>query len=360
MHTEIEIKGVEGRAFLLYYYDGIRQREYNGNKLSLPIYPNKAKTQVDKLNLLKKLKYEFEKALEKGWNPLLYVEDVLTPIVTLEKSIKDIVFEKQTGNYSRTYIRDIVATSNEFLSFLTNKEKEGTVDNLHRERLMEFLNKYNSSNRNYMNKRQYLNVIHPGTITKTPKKKAVEKLHEVYDDVTLKAVLEFLKSSYPRLHLTALLAYGCFLRPHEESRLLKLKHVRERKIYLSGEENKGKRVRVVHIPDYVYETMVPFIQTCENDNSYLLTGSDWLPNYDYLKTQWTRAKRSLKEKGIIQVNQTLYSFRHTAAVNVYKKTKDIFIIQQLLGHSDMAVTLKYLRGLGELNHDNLKDVMPEL
>ncbi|MES3016160.1 MAG: hypothetical protein V4721_00210 [Bacteroidota bacterium] len=44
MHTEIEIKAVEGRALLLYYYEGIRQREYNGNKLSLPIYPNKAKT----------------------------------------------------------------------------------------------------------------------------------------------------------------------------------------------------------------------------------------------------------------------------------------------------------------------------
>ncbi|MBC7567885.1 MAG: hypothetical protein H7223_13080 [Pedobacter sp.] len=28
IHTEIEIKTIEGRAFLLYYYDGIRQREY--------------------------------------------------------------------------------------------------------------------------------------------------------------------------------------------------------------------------------------------------------------------------------------------------------------------------------------------
>lgn len=58
MHTEIEIKAVERRAFLLYYYDGIRQREYNGSKLSLPIYPNKAKKQSDKVKLIKKLKFD--------------------------------------------------------------------------------------------------------------------------------------------------------------------------------------------------------------------------------------------------------------------------------------------------------------
>ena len=63
---------------------------------------------------------------------------------------------------------------------------------------------------------------------------------------------------------------------------------------------------------------------------------------------------------MIKPNQTLYSFRHTAAVNVYYKTKDIYILQQLLGHYDMAVTLKYLRGLGEFNHDQLKNLMPEL
>lgn len=98
MHTEIEIKAVEGRAFLLYYYEGIRQREYNGNKLSLPIYPNKAKTQSDKVKLLKKLKFEFEKALEKGWNPQEAVALVDTP-VTLEEGILKIssTYKTKTG-----------------------------------------------------------------------------------------------------------------------------------------------------------------------------------------------------------------------------------------------------------------------
>lgn len=359
MYTELVIKESANRGYVEYYFNGQRLREYNANKLGLSILPNKARTKPERIKLLKKLKFELEKALEKGWDPITPSAAVEAQL-TLEESIQKIVHSKLTGNYSRTYTIDIESTARQFLEFLTSKEKTAPYDSLAALRITDFLNLYNSSNRNYMNKRQYLNVILPGTILKTAKKKCTETLHEVYVKEEMLSILEFLKLNYPRLHLVALLAYGCFLRPHEESRLLKLKHIRDQKIYLSGDENKGKKVRVVHIPEYVYSEMLPFIQSCSSSESYLLTGSDWLPNYDYLKTQWSRAKRSLRKESKIKPNQTLYSFRHTAAVNVYHKTKDIYILQQLLGHSDMAVTLKYLRGLGELNSDKLREVMPEL
>ena len=64
--------------------------------------------------------------------------------------------------------------------------------------------------------------------------------------------------------------------------------------------------------------------------------------------------------GIIEPNQTIYSFRHTAAINVYNKSKDLHVLQQLLGHSDMIVTMKYLRGLGELNALQFKEYLPTL
>ena len=67
----------------------------------------------------------------------------------------------------------------------------------------------------------------------------------------------------------------------------------------------------------------------------------------------------LKLKLVLK-NHTLYSFRHTAVVNVYRKTKDLHILQQMLQHSNMIVTLNYLRGLGEVNDEQLKNSMPEL
>lgn len=63
---------------------------------------------------------------------------------------------------------------------------------------------------------------------------------------------------------------------------------------------------------------------------------------------------------LIKEKQTLYSFRHSAAVNVYKKIKDNYILQRLLGHITIVVTMKYLRGLGEIELEGLKAAMPEL
>ncbi|KQR65350.1 site-specific integrase [Pedobacter sp. Leaf176] len=66
------------------------------------------------------------------------------------------------------------------------------------------------------------------------------------------------------------------------------------------------------------------------------------------------------EKKLLFPLQTLYSFRHSAAVNVYRKTKDLDIVKRMMGHSDMIVTLKYLRSLGEYTDDSLRDFMPDL
>ena len=48
---------------------------------------------------------------------------------------------------------------------------------------------------------------------------------------------------------------------------------------------------------------------------------------------------------LLEANQMLYSFRHTGAIEVYKKTKDIAVVQQVMGHASMQVKLGYLRNL---------------
>ena len=48
---------------------------------------------------------------------------------------------------------------------------------------------------------------------------------------------------------------------------------------------------------------------------------------------------------LLEANQMLYSFRHTGAIEVYKKTKDIAVVQQVMGHASMQVKLGCLRNL---------------
>ena len=57
-------------------------------------------------------------------------------------------------------------------------------------------------------------------------------------------------------------------------------------------------------------------------------------------------------------DNTLYSFRHTGAINVYEKTESLSKLQQVMGHSNLNTSLTYLRGLG-VKQLTIED-MPEL
>jgi len=41
----------------------------------------------------------------------------------------------------------------------------------------------------------------------------------------------------------------------------------------------------------------------------------------------------------------LYSFRHTGAIEIYKRTGSLSKLQKAMGHSSLKVSLTYLRGL---------------
>ena len=60
------------------------------------------------------------------------------------------------------------------------------------------------------------------------------------------------------------------------------------------------------------------------------------------KTLWGKFRKRSK---LLQPNQTLYSFRHTGAIEIYKRTGSLTVLQQAMGHASLAVSLGYLRNL---------------
>jgi len=52
----------------------------------------------------------------------------------------------------------------------------------------------------------------------------------------------------------------------------------------------------------------------------------------------------IKQSNLIEQGQTLYLFRHTGAIEIYKKTGSITKLQKAMGHSSINVSLTYLRG----------------
>ena len=77
-------------------------------------------------------------------------------------------------------------------------------------------------------------------------------------------------------------------------------------------------------------------------NYNVFTGDQSSRNPDYFKTLWSRYKKQSK---VIKEGQTLYSFRHSGAIDIFKRTGSITKLQKAMGHSSINVSLTYLRGL---------------
>ena len=118
-------------------------------------------------------------------------------------------------------------------------------------------------------------------------------------------------------------------------------------IRLSGSNNKSGRNRIVPVPKYVRDVLV------KGDSDLNIFSGKVTPlNNDYFKTLWSRFK---KTSTLLEDGQTLYSFRHTGAIDIFKRTGSITKLQKAMGHSSINVSLTYLRGLevGELKEEDM-------
>ena len=64
---------------------------------------------------------------------------------------------------------------------------------------------------------------------------------------------------------------------------------------------------------------------------------------------WQKHVRTMYEAGLLRDEFSPHDFRHYYATELYKATKDIRKVQVALGHSNIAITDTYLRGLGVLD-----------
>ena len=50
-------------------------------------------------------------------------------------------------------------------------------------------------------------------------------------------------------------------------------------------------------------------------------------------------------KNLLEQDKTIYSFRHSGAIEIYKRTGSLSKLQKAMGHSSLALSLTCLRGL---------------
>ena len=326
----------DGRYEVVITIQGKRMRLQNGAVFGIPLKPNSFPTeqrflqaqllaaQIHQKLLLGELPQRKTTKAASGQPDLYYLEKVL--------------HIKLAGNFSTHYKNALQLAYNLLI-------QHAHFQNITEEGVRHSLSTY-QNNTSFNTVRRNMNILcraavqmgmKHNPVAAVSKKKENAKLNKPLDDV--EALLEDIKNYNTKLYLCCLLTYGCLLRPHREIRELRWGDFSSDLSYisLSGARNKSKRNRIVPVPKYI-RTQLQAGKTNHN----IFTGETSTPNKDYFKTLWKRYKQT---STLLQQEHTLYSFRHSGAIDIYTRTGSIEKLRSAMGHSSILVSLTYLRGL---------------
>ena len=340
----------DGRVEVIVNYQGKRIRLQNGSTFGIALKPNSF-PESQRLNQANILAAQVYSKLLGGYNPFhLAVRNKIQGLPDLK--IIEKALEKKLGlGVSKHY-----ATQ---LHYSLNSLRKHTIGGTVTKKSVEKTLKHFDSAISYNTMRRGLVVLFNAAKEmgweKNPmegikNRRAKATLNKPIDDVA--ALLEEIKAYNANLYLGCLLTYGCLLRPHREVRELTWGDFSAdlSTIRLSGSRNKSGRNRIVPVPYYVKEILKK-----RDDNLNIFSGKEEPFAPDYFKGLWSRFKKRSK---LLEENQTLYSFRHTGAINVYKRTGSIEKLKAAMGHSNIMVSLTYLRGLdvAELKEEDMPSI----
>ena len=336
------------QVFVSFYIKGKRYRLYSGKRINSTTGPNSYPV-GERLSIAKVLAAEVYNHLLNGGVLLSYRSSkVVSGTLTDMEYVRQALDIKLNGGYSEKY--------KAMLTF-SFKCLEGLVDNskVDAHTLRKVLSRYSSGTSHNTLKRHLSVLINEAVslgMESSPmkgirSKKSVAVLHKPLNNIA--EILEEIKSFNKNLHLCCLLTYGCLLRPHREVRELTWGDFSKDLDYikLSGSRNKSGKNRIVPVPSFIVSSL-----NNTGITKNIFTGTTYSHNKDYFKTLWSRYK---KQSTILTEGQTLYSFRHSGAIDVYKRTGSLTKLQKALGHSSINVSLTYLRGLdiAELREEDM-------
>jgi integrase len=336
------------KVFVSFFINGKRYRIYNGKRIKSQINPNSFPSEQRKAigNLLAAEVYNYINS--GGVLETYQTNEIIIGKLSDKDYLKKALDVKQKGVYSKKYKITLQSIYNSITAIMKGEELTSNHVKIYLENYSKGVS-YNST-------RRHLNVIvneaiiqgmESNPMKNIKSKKAMATLNKPYSNIV--EVLTEIKDYSPNLYLCCLMTYGCLLRPHREIRELTWGDFSEDLsfINLSGSRNKSGRNRIVPVPTYIKEILV------KGEPNHNIFSSKLQPlNEDYFKTLWSRFKA---QSLTLKHDQTLYSFRHSGAIEIFKRTGSLTKLQKAMGHSSVNVSLTYLRGLevADLNEDDM-------
>ena len=338
----------KNKVYVYFYLNKIRYRLFNGKRINSNINPNSYpfNKRIEMANLLAAEVYNY--IIKGGLLKEYRSQKIITGNLNDIELIKNALNIKLNQNISKAYKTELKYAFKKLTSCMC-------TSSLSKIDILNTLSGYNNTS-SYNSIRKNLNVIinkavelglKENPINEIKRCRIKSKLNRPIEHIS--KILKELKLFNKNLYICCLMTYGCLLRPHREIRELTWSDFSEdlKYINLSGHRNKSGRNRIVPVPLYIRETLV------KGDlNNNIFSNKPQPLNKDYFKTLWSRFK---KQSNQIEQGQTLYSFRHSGAIEIFKRTGSLTKLQKAMGHSSINVSLTYLRGLeiAELKEEDM-------
>jgi len=330
---KVSIGTSKSQSIIIIYYNEMRHRYWNGKTINVNIKSEENPTL---------LKAAFELKLREGWRPQPKKKEVKEITITVIQSLQQGIETKIAQGCSERFIKDAKRIVTLWQRYESEQQiKNLTLDNLKPSHIRNFLVRPNWSAKTQRTVKSTLSPLlsefKPHLVQSIKLKKPTSTLHKPFDNIN--ETLDDIKAYNSNLYLCCLMTYGCLLRPHREVRELTWNDFSEdlSYIHLSGNRNKSGRNRIVPVPIYIRDVLVK-----GEPHHNIFSNKPQPLNQDYFKTLWSRFKR---QSNTLEQGQTLYSFRHSGAIEIFKRTGSITKLQKAMGHSSINVSLTYLRGL---------------
>ena len=323
-------KRSDGKYYVDFKLNNKRYRLFSGRLIGSSLNPNSypAKQRYSVTSTLAKQVYEFillnEYSLSKPKSTIELFDSLVEK--KLNEPLSD-VYRKALKSYAVILREELV--------------KKGVITSS----FIDSIPLRYDNNTSYNTIRRHINVLvnylhtnsFPIGLSRLKTRKQEEVLHSPINNVG--ELLIRIKDFNVNLHLCCLMTFGCLLRPHQEIRLLKWENFSDDLSYinLTGSKVKSKRNRIVPVPTYIRKVLK---RDCNQNNIFSNTLQPY--NKGYFSLLWRRFKRLNPD---IDKYITIYSFRHTGALEIFKRTGSITKLQKAMGHSSIKVSLTYLRGL---------------
>ena len=115
----------------------------------------------------------------------------------------------------------------------------------------------------------------------------------------------------------------------------------ERKILIYlGEKNVIGRA--VYYSEDAEQALQKWLKTRSNNSAYLFPGKSGRPSICYMAA-WQAMRRILERAGLSVKGYSMHSLRHTFSTDMLNAGMRVEVLQQLLGHQEIEMTMRYAR-----------------